>query len=77
MYVRASARRRGVAAAVLAELERLATARGLTTLRLETGDRQPEAIALYESCGYRPIPAFGEYLGDPHSVCMEKRLSSA
>jgi GNAT superfamily N-acetyltransferase len=74
MYVRPEARRRGVARLVLAELEETARALGLHTLRLETGTRQPEAIALYEREGYRPIPRFGEYAEDPFSVCYEKTL---
>jgi len=48
---------------------------GFTTLRLETGTEQPEAVALYESLGYRRIPAFGEYASDPYSICYEKGLS--
>ena len=49
--------------AVLAALEEAARERGWTTLRLETGPRQPEAIALYTGAGYRPIEAFGAYVG--------------
>jgi hypothetical protein len=40
-------------------------ASGWTTLRLETGPRQPEAIALYAGAGYRPIAAFSAYVGAP------------
>jgi len=65
MYVVPAARGRGVARAVLAGLEDLARDRGWTTLRLETGPRQPEAMGLYLSSGYRPIPAFGGYAGLP------------
>ena len=61
MYVVPAARGRGVATAVLAGLEDEARTRGWTTLRLETGPRQPEAIALYTRAGYRPIEAFGVY----------------
>jgi GNAT superfamily N-acetyltransferase len=74
MFVRPEARRRGVARVVLAKLEETARALGFRTLRLETGARQPEAIALYESHDYRPIPRFGEYADDPFSVCYEKAL---
>lgn len=63
MYVVPAARGRGVAAMVLAALEDEARARGWTTLRLETGPRQPEAMALYTRAGYRPIEAFGVYAG--------------
>lgn len=74
MFVRAEARRCGIARCLLAQLESSALQRGCETIRLETGNRQPESIALYESAGYRPIPCFGEYAGDPHSLCYEKRL---
>jgi GNAT superfamily N-acetyltransferase len=62
MYVAPAARGRGVANALLAELEDAARQRGWTTLRLETGPRQPEAIGLYSRAGYRPIAAFGAYV---------------
>jgi GNAT superfamily N-acetyltransferase len=65
MYVAPAARGRGVSKAVLAALEDAAGERGWTTLRLETGPLQPEAIGLYSGAGYRPIGAFGAYVGDP------------
>jgi len=77
MYVVPAARRRGVGRAVLAGLEDAARHRGWTTLRLETGPLQAAAVALYESYGYRPIPAFGGYAGDPravHSLFFERTL---
>jgi GNAT superfamily N-acetyltransferase len=69
MYVVPAARGRGVSRRVLAALEAAAGERGWTRLRLETGPRQPEAIGLYESAGYRPIPAFGRYVDDPDAGC--------
>jgi putative acetyltransferase len=74
MFVRPEARRRGVALAVLDKLEAKAREMGIRTLCLETGRRQPEAIALYERQGYRRTPCFGEYVSDPFSVCYEKTL---
>jgi GNAT superfamily N-acetyltransferase len=65
MYVVPEARGRGVSRAVLGALENAARERGWTTLRLETGPRQPEAIGLYVSAGYGPIQAFGAYVDDP------------
>jgi GNAT superfamily N-acetyltransferase len=65
MYVVPAARGRGVSRAVLAGLEDVARERGWTTLRLETGPLQPEAIGLYATSGYRKIEAFGGYVGDP------------
>lgn len=58
MYTRAEFRRRGVAQAVLAEIERLAIEFGYTNVKLQTGPLQPEAAALYERVGYYRIPRF-------------------
>ncbi len=77
MYVVPEARGRGVAGALLAALEDAARDHGWTTLRLETGPRQPEAIALYTRAGYRPIEAFGAYAGAPDaadSLFYERRM---
>jgi len=41
---------------------------------LGTGIRQPEALALYRSAGFREIEPFGDYLPDPLSLFMEKTL---
>lgn len=75
MFVTRSARRRGLAKIILQELELQAREFGYTVLRLETGVRQSPAMALYESCGFRRIPPFGEYINDPTSVCFEKQLA--
>lgn len=75
MFVTRSARRRGLAKIVLQELESQAREFSYTVLRLETGVRQLPAMALYESCGFRRIPPFGEYISDPTSVCFEKQLA--
>lgn len=74
MYVTPGARGRGVGRALLRALEEEARALGCSFLRLETGDRQPEAIRLYVSSGYLPIPPFGPFADDERSVCLEKRL---
>ena len=74
MVTAAGHRNRGVARAVLAELERTAAAAGMEELVLETGTVQPEAIALYESSGYRPIDGFGYYAGRPLSRSFGKRV---
>ena len=74
MFVTATARRGGVARRLLDELESQALRLGFRTLRLETGNRQPEAIAFYEGAGFRRIPAFDPHVGDPFSVCFEKAL---
>ena len=68
MYVVPSARGRGIARSVLAALEAAARERGWTALRLETGPRQPEAVALYSRSGYRPIGPFGPYAGSAEAA---------
>ncbi|SDD36737.1 Acetyltransferase (GNAT) family protein [Glycomyces harbinensis] len=77
MYVIPQSRGSGVAAAILAALEDAARERGWTTVRLETGDAQPEAIRFYEREGYRRIPLFGHYAGSAISLCYEKPLAAA
>jgi putative acetyltransferase len=74
MFVDASARGHGLGRSILAVLEGHARAKGLACLRLETGVKQPEALSLYRSSGYRDIGPFGSYKADPLSVFMEKRL---
>ena len=74
MYVAPRARGLGLARAVLAHLEDTARAAGAEVMVLETGERQPEAIALYESSGYLPIPGFGYYKDAPLSRCMARSL---
>ena len=77
MYVRPAARGRGLSRMVLLELEATALRMGYRALVLETGARQPEAIALYESAGYTTIPNFGFYKESPLSVCYRKELARA
>jgi GNAT superfamily N-acetyltransferase len=64
VFVRRSARQRGVARALLAALESSAREAGRVRAILETGTGQPEAIALYEKAGYLRIPDFGHYKGE-------------
>jgi putative acetyltransferase len=74
MYVDKSARRRGIGRDILLAIERRARELKLTQLRLETGVRQPEAIALYATHGFTQIGPFGGYAPDPLSIFMEKSL---
>jgi putative acetyltransferase len=75
MYVRPAFRGRGIARQLVVALEEEALAVDRPVVRLETGTYLPAAIALYRSVGYRPIPAYGEYVGNPYSVCFEKHLA--
>ncbi|MCP2254213.1 Acetyltransferase (GNAT) family protein [Prauserella aidingensis] len=74
MFVVDGERGRGHARAMLAALERTAAEHGCRRIVLETGYKQPEAIALYRSSGYDEIEKFGVYAQDPISVCMAKEL---
>ncbi len=74
MYVVPEHRGRGLARRILAELEATAAASGYDLVVLETGLAQPEAIALYESSGYLPIPGFGIYATSELNRCFAKRL---
>lgn len=74
MYVAPSAQGRGVARRILAHLEATAAAAGVEVLVLETGIQQPEAIGLYTSSGYQPIPGFGFYCGSELSRCFARRI---
>jgi len=58
MYVTPAARSKGVAAQLLTALEDAARGLGYTVIRLDTGDRQPHAEALYRRSGYAPGPNF-------------------
>jgi putative acetyltransferase len=74
MFVLREWRRRGVGALLLRDLEERAWASGYGAMRLETGRRQPEALALYRRFGYRVIPRFPPHCEDELSVCMAKEL---
>jgi GNAT superfamily N-acetyltransferase len=74
MYVAPAARGRGLSRRLLGALEEEARALGYKAVRLETGERQPEAIGLYSAAGYERIPRYGPYVDDERSVCFEKRL---
>jgi putative acetyltransferase len=75
MYVLPAVRRTGVARKMLAALEASAIQMGYRIMRLETGNRQLPAMALYESFGFDRIAPFGEYTNDPTSVCYEKHIA--
>ena len=75
IFVDPSARGLGLAKAILNRLERESRLLGLLEMKLETGIFQPEAIALFERCGYTQCPAFGDYPeNDSYSYFMRKSL---
>jgi GNAT superfamily N-acetyltransferase len=75
MYVVPSLRGRGLARAVLDFLEAETARRGFSRAILETGRQMTEALGLYRSRGWKEIPVFGPYVGDPKSICFEKYLA--
>lgn len=75
VYVVPGARGSGVSRVLMAELERIAAALGAERLILQTGDRQPEAVALYERIGYTRIPIYPPYLEIAFSQCFQKPVA--
>ncbi|TQL52678.1 acetyltransferase (GNAT) family protein [Subtercola boreus] len=77
VIVDGSQRGRGIGRALMSELERIVREAGPDARRmiLQTGDRQPEAVALYTRLGYTPIPTYEPYvLAIPNSLCFELLL---
>jgi len=76
MYVHPDYRKQGIAAKIVTALENWATEIGFSATVLETGKKQPEAIALYQKIGYQITPNYGQYIGVDNSVCMIKPLNA-
>ena len=75
IFVDPSARGLGLAKALLSRLESESRLLGLSEMKLETGISQPEAIGLFERCGYAQCTPFGDYpKNDPYSYFMRKSL---
>jgi GNAT superfamily N-acetyltransferase len=75
VYVRADHRGKGISKQLMLELEAIARERDVHRLILQTGNRQAEAIALYEKIGYVPIDRFGLYEPVPFFLCFGKSLT--
>ncbi|WP_316827568.1 GNAT family N-acetyltransferase [Pedobacter miscanthi] len=76
MFVHPDYRKQGIAAKIVTELETWAAEFGFSSTVLETGKKQPEAIALYQKAGYHITPNYGQYIGVENSVCMIKPLAN-
>jgi GNAT superfamily N-acetyltransferase len=74
MFVREDVRGQGIAHGVLRHLEEWAKETGAPMCVLETSTNLAPAIRLYEQSGYARIPNYGQYVGAPSSVCMQKTL---
>jgi GNAT superfamily N-acetyltransferase len=74
MFVEPAQRGKGIATIILNELEKWVKELSYSKCILETGKRQPEAIALYQKNGYHIIPNYGQYIGMENSVCFKKEL---
>ena len=75
MFVSSVVRGQGIGVMIVLALEDATRDRSISLMRLETGIYQPDAIRLYEKCGYTTRGPFGGYAEDPLSVFMEKALS--
>ncbi|MBT8384193.1 MAG: GNAT family N-acetyltransferase [Bacteroidia bacterium] len=74
MYTLPDYRGKGIATKILTALEKWVLELNYEKCILETGKKQPEAIALYKKNGYKTIPNYGQYAGVDNSVCFEKHL---
>ena len=76
MYVAPSHRGAGVAGALVRAAHAAARALGAGQVVLQTGDRQPDAVRLYERHGYRRVPLLEPYLDLPYSACFAAPLGA-
>lgn len=75
IYIDPVARGHGLGRKMVDRLAAESEARGFKTMRLETGISQPEALGLFEACGFKRCGAFGDYPSDdPYSVFMERKI---
>ena len=74
MFVPIEMRGKGIAVHILKNLEKWAKEMNYSKCILETGNKMPEAIRLYEKSNYKIIPNYGQYNGIEDSICFEKHL---
>ncbi len=74
MYTSPIARNKGIASAILKDLEDWAKELNIKSTLLETGLKQTEAVKFYKKNNYKIIPNFGQYAGVENSVCFLKEL---
>jgi putative acetyltransferase len=74
MFVLPNERGHGIAKKILDGLQSLAQGFDYDRIRLETGTKQPESIALYGKSGFYRVPNFPPFDNDTTAVCFEKRI---
>jgi putative acetyltransferase len=74
MFVHPEFRRQGIAKKILEQLEIWANELKYETCILETGNKQKEAVTLYQKLGYEVIPNYGQYEKVESSICMQKKI---
>ena len=74
MFTTVASRGVGLGKQILNELETWAKELGYDTCVLETGARQPDAVALYTKMGYKRTENYGQYKGIENSKCFKKSL---
>ena len=74
MFVLPEERGHGIAKKILDRLQSLAREFDYDRIRLETGTKQPESIALYGKSGFYRVPNFPPFENDRTAVCFEKRI---
>jgi GNAT superfamily N-acetyltransferase len=77
MFVHHTHRNKGIAPRILHELEQWATELDYSACILETGDKQPEAVRLYQKTGYERISNYEPYTHVENSICMKKNILPA
>lgn len=75
LFVVPTARGRGLATTLHTAVLDTARATGYRRLYLETGDKQPEAIALYHRLGWHPVPRYGPWVDNSESLCFTLELA--
>ncbi|MBU2996026.1 GNAT family N-acetyltransferase [Cellulophaga baltica] len=74
MYVKPEHQGKGIGSKILQELEKWGSSLKYTTAILETGIRQPDAIALYKKNKYSITDNYGQYIGVKNSICFKKSI---
>ena len=74
IFLKKEARGKGISKLLVKALEDWMLEKNLSISILECGDRQPEALGLYQKLGYKIIPKYGVYIDMPNSICMKKEL---